>query len=79
MLLTFGLFISICKNLKKKAALRTSFYYNNLMYGLMSNLTAILGNDTWENIVNAHLLTPLGRPHHDSLKLESVNQRPCFA
>ncbi|XP_045174366.2 gigasin-6-like [Mercenaria mercenaria] len=50
----------ICKNLKKKAAIRTSFYYNNIMYGLMASLIEKLGNDTYESLMTSHLLRPLG-------------------
>ena len=51
---------SICKKLDKKAAIRTSFYYNNVMYGLMTNLTEKLGGASWESLMTSHLLQPIG-------------------
>ena len=35
--------------------LRTSYMYNNLMYGLISHVSETLGEDTWENLMTSRI------------------------
>ena len=39
---------------------RDSYQYNNLMYGLASHVTEVLGGQTWEELTTTRLFTPLG-------------------
>lgn len=39
---------------------RSSFYYSNLMYGLLTYMSERIGRKTWENLVSELLLEPLG-------------------
>lgn len=46
--------------LKPVASFRSRYLYNNLMYGLATHITEIIGHDTWENLMTRHILGPLG-------------------
>ena len=39
---------------------RESYWYNNLMYGLVAYATELIGGDTWEHILQDRIFTPLG-------------------
>ncbi|KAL8566271.1 hypothetical protein ACOMHN_056843 [Nucella lapillus] len=39
---------------------RNIYIYSNLIYGLATRMTEIIGNARWENLVRRHLYTPLG-------------------
>ena len=45
--------------LKPVGGFRTSYYYSNLMYGLVTYIAEVLGGDSWENLVRSKLFTPL--------------------
>ena len=34
---------------------RASYKYSNVMYGLMSHVADVLGEDTWENLITVSL------------------------
>lgn len=46
--------------LKASGGFRRSFMYSNLMYGLVTRITEIIGNSTWEALVRRELFRPLG-------------------
>ncbi|KAL3887929.1 hypothetical protein ACJMK2_000314 [Sinanodonta woodiana] len=48
------------KYLKPIGGFRTSFYYNNLMYGLVTYITERLGGRKWEDLVMTELFQPIG-------------------
>lgn len=48
------------KYLKPAGGFRDSYFYSNLMYGLVTYITEQIGGDSWENLVRNHLFTPLG-------------------
>ena len=39
---------------------RDSFYYSNLMYGLLTRIAEMLGGKKWEELVKEHLFDPIG-------------------
>ncbi|KAK3590927.1 hypothetical protein CHS0354_032646 [Potamilus streckersoni] len=53
------------KYLKPVGGFRTSFYYNNLMYGLITYITERLGGRKWEDMVMTELFQPLGMTASD--------------
>ncbi|KAL4218011.1 hypothetical protein ACF0H5_022749 [Mactra antiquata] len=57
--LTRGNLIDRIKYLSVKGGFRTSFYYSNLMYGLITRLSEILSGKTWEELVTEKLFSPL--------------------
>ncbi|KAL3887928.1 hypothetical protein ACJMK2_000313 [Sinanodonta woodiana] len=50
------------KYLKPAGGFRTSFYYSNLMYGLVTYITERLGGRKWEDMVMRELFQPIGMP-----------------
>ncbi|CAL1526698.1 unnamed protein product [Lymnaea stagnalis] len=46
--------------LKTNEQFRVKYYYSNIMYGLVSRITEIIGGKTWEELVDEHLYKPLG-------------------
>ncbi|XP_064608798.1 uncharacterized protein LOC135472974 [Liolophura sinensis] len=48
------------KYIKPKGEFRSTFYYNNIVYGLLTYITEVLGGDTWENLMSRELYEPLG-------------------
>lgn len=42
------------------APYKTSFVYNNLMYGLISRLTEVIGGNSWEDLMDEKIFQPLG-------------------
>ncbi|XP_033751010.1 protein flp-like [Pecten maximus] len=48
------------KNLKSIHPFRSSFMYNNLMYGLVTEISEKLGHKTWQQLINTNIFTPLG-------------------
>ncbi|XP_046567329.1 uncharacterized protein LOC124275727 [Haliotis rubra] len=38
---------------------RSSYIYNNLMYGLVTRIAEVVGGDTWENLIEKELYNPL--------------------
>ena len=44
---------------------RSEFKYNNLMYGLLTHVTEVLGGDSWENLMKRHIFQPLGMTSSD--------------
>lgn len=46
--------------LKSIHPFRSSFVYNNLMYGLVTAISEKLGNKTWEELIQTNIYTPLG-------------------
>ena len=53
-------FFRLIRFLKPVDDLRTSFQYNNLMYGLMAVVPEILGGKSWEELMIDRLYKPLG-------------------
>ncbi|CAG2244548.1 unnamed protein product [Mytilus edulis] len=47
------------KYLKPEGVFRSSYMYNSLMYGVVTHLAEIIGEDTWENLVTMHIFEPL--------------------
>ncbi|XP_071129224.1 gigasin-6-like isoform X2 [Mytilus edulis] len=47
------------KYLKPEGIFRGSYMYNNLMYGVVTYLAELIGNDSWENLVTKHIFEPL--------------------
>ena len=47
------------KYLRAVGGFRTSFYYSNLIYGLLTYLSEVIGGSTWENLVTTKLFEPL--------------------
>ncbi|XP_048733368.2 D-alanyl-D-alanine-carboxypeptidase/endopeptidase AmpH-like [Ostrea edulis] len=47
------------KHLDGTGRFRDSFYYNNLMFGLLTRITEMLGGKTWEALVKEHIFDPL--------------------
>ncbi|RUS81292.1 hypothetical protein EGW08_010934 [Elysia chlorotica] len=39
---------------------RVKHIYSNLIYGLITYIAEVIGEDTWENLLTSHLLRPLG-------------------
>ncbi|CAL1526699.1 unnamed protein product [Lymnaea stagnalis] len=39
---------------------RVKYYYSNIMYGLVSYITEVIGGKAWEKLVDEHLYQPLG-------------------
>ncbi|KAJ8302679.1 hypothetical protein KUTeg_019075 [Tegillarca granosa] len=48
------------KFLKSIHPFRESFVYNNLMYGLVTRISEILGGKAWEDLINDVIYKPLG-------------------
>jgi CubicO group peptidase (beta-lactamase class C family) len=48
------------KHLDSTGRFRDSFYYSNLMYGLLTRIAEMLGGKTWEALVKEHIFDPLG-------------------
>jgi CubicO group peptidase (beta-lactamase class C family) len=46
--------------LKSYDTFRSTYIYNNLMYGLASSMTEVIGGARWEDLVRKHLFVPLG-------------------
>ncbi|XP_071129226.1 gigasin-6-like [Mytilus edulis] len=46
------------KYLKPEGIFRGSYMYNNLMYGVVTYLAELIGNDSWENLVTKHIFEP---------------------
>ena len=44
---------------------RSEFKYNNLMYGLLTYVTEVIGGDSWENLMRQHIFEPLGMVSSD--------------
>ena len=40
---------------------RMHYLYSNLHYGIVSYLSELLGGREWEDLIQQHLYTPLGR------------------
>lgn len=53
------------KHLEFHGEFRDSFYYNNLLYGLLTRIAEIIGKDNWENLVRNNLYGPLGMVSSD--------------
>ncbi|WAR16644.1 GIGA6-like protein [Mya arenaria] len=47
------------KYLSPKSGFRTSFTYSNLMYGLVTYISEVIGGKSWEELVTEKLLRPL--------------------
>ncbi|XP_048733367.2 uncharacterized protein LOC125649702 [Ostrea edulis] len=47
------------KHLDGTGRFRDSFYYSNLMYGLLTRIAEMLGGKTWEALVKEHIFDPL--------------------
>ena len=47
-------------HLPAKDSLRVKYYYNNLMYGLATYISEVLGGEKWEDLITTHFLEPLG-------------------
>lgn len=47
------------KFLSPKGGFRTSFYYSNLMYGLITYISELIGGKTWEALVKEEIFDPL--------------------
>ncbi|KAK3098245.1 hypothetical protein FSP39_017595 [Pinctada imbricata] len=58
--LTRANLIGRLKYLSFKGRFRDSFYYSNLMYGVLTHIAEVLGGKTWEELVKEHLFDPLG-------------------
>ena len=48
------------KYLRAVGGFRTSFYYSNLMYGLVTYIGEVLGGTSWEELIKSKLYDPLG-------------------
>nr|XP_022332950.1 uncharacterized protein LOC111130330 [Crassostrea virginica] len=48
------------KFLDNTGRFRDSFYYSNLMYGLLTRIAEMLGGKKWEELVKEHLFDPIG-------------------
>ncbi len=46
--------------LNATATFRSSYIYNNLMYGLASYVPERVAGDTWENLMTNHIFHPYG-------------------
>lgn len=47
-------------SMKPRGRFRDSFYYNELMYSILTTIGERLGRDSWENLVKNEIYTPLG-------------------
>ena len=43
----------------RKQPFRNSYRYNNLMYGLISYITEVVGGASWEDLMTSHIFRPL--------------------
>ncbi|XP_045182178.2 penicillin-binding protein 4-like [Mercenaria mercenaria] len=57
--LTRKTFVDRLKFLSPKGGFRTSFYYSNLMYGLVTYISELIGGKSWENLVKEKIFDPL--------------------
>ncbi|KAL4240720.1 hypothetical protein ACF0H5_001508 [Mactra antiquata] len=48
------------KYLDEKGGFRTSFNYSNLMYGMVTYLSEIIGGKSWEELIAEKIFSPLG-------------------
>lgn len=55
-----NILLSRLKYLQPKGSFRDSFLYNNLIYGVVTNLAELIGGESWENLVKTHLFDPIG-------------------
>ena len=46
--------------IESNAKLRTSYQYNNLMYGMLSYVSEVIGGSTWEDLMTSKLFQPMG-------------------
>lgn len=46
--------------MKPRGRFRDSFYYNELLYSILTTIGERLGRNSWENLVNDEIYTPLG-------------------
>ena len=56
----YSSFSRLIRFLKPVDELRTSFQYNNLMYGLIAVVSETIGENTWEELMKEKLFKPLG-------------------
>lgn len=59
------IFFRRLKHLEFHGEFRNSFHYNNLLYGLLTRIAEMIGEDTWENLVRDNLYGPLGMVSSD--------------
>ncbi|GFR72024.1 penicillin-binding protein 4 [Elysia marginata] len=55
---------------------RVKHIYSNLVYGLVTYLAEVIGEDTWENLVSEHLLKPLGMKQTTFSSTADLNNLP---
>ncbi|XP_052099039.1 gigasin-6-like [Mytilus californianus] len=48
------------KYLQSKGSFRDSFFYNNLIYGVLTHIAELIGRESWEKLVKTHLFDPIG-------------------
>ncbi|OWF52839.1 uncharacterized protein LOC110447241 [Mizuhopecten yessoensis] len=58
--LTRGNIYRRIKYLRGRGRFRESFYYSNLMYGVITDIAERLGGKSWEDLVREELLNPIG-------------------
>ena len=46
--------------LKPRGRFRDSFYYNEILYGILTTIGERLGRNGWEELVKDEIYTPLG-------------------
>ncbi|XP_062608814.1 uncharacterized protein LOC134270598 [Saccostrea cucullata] len=57
--LTRANLIQRLKHLDRTGRFRDSFYYSNLMYGLLTRIAEIIGGKSWEELIKEHIFDPL--------------------
>ncbi|XP_041368109.1 D-alanyl-D-alanine-carboxypeptidase/endopeptidase AmpH-like [Gigantopelta aegis] len=61
--------------LKATGGFRNSFFYSNLMYGVITYIAERLGGKTWEELVKEEIFTPLGMTSSDFTTIKDLKSR----
>ena len=67
------------KYLPEEIPIRDGLIYNNFMFMMLGHVAEVLGNDTWENLVNVRLFQQLGMTNTTILKSPSDVLKPNVA
>ncbi|XP_050400285.1 protein flp [Patella vulgata] len=52
--------VSRIRYLPSTGAFRKTFYYSDLMYGVLTRITENIGGQSWEDLMTSYILNPLG-------------------